>query len=45
MTGSHLAFSEGVENGITVEGGWIVDKPDSENTDWSVEITEVRRER
>lgn len=39
------ALSEGVENGITVEGGWIVEKPDSEDTDWSVEITEVRRER
>ena len=32
-----------MENGITVKGGWVVENPDSEDTDWSVEITKVRR--
>ena len=36
---------EGRENGVTVKGGWIIEKPDDEDTDWSVEITEVRSDR
>lgn len=36
-------LSEAVENGIDVEGGWLVQSPSDERPDWDVEIWRVER--